>query len=212
MEYVRFYYHGISDNSLDCLESIFRNKAILSRSQMDREAQLVSKHEYIGYNGNNYISICEQYDNNGHITDCYEEYIRNNISLIIVNPTSIVKTTLVNCVHKQDYNNYQDYYNALHNSNNRYSDLTGEFQVYQIIPLKNVVAIAYPLTMQLNDIDKSYMNKYDKLVSIRDVIVEYRKLKLLLDKYNISKSVIDLENWQLVEQNLNNYKYRIMKR
>ena len=56
------------------------------------------------------------------------------------------------------------------------------------------------------------MNKYDKLASIRYVIVEYRKLKLLLDKYNISKSVIDLENWQLVEQNLNNYKYRIMKR
>lgn len=211
MGYVKFYYHGISDNSLECLECIFKDKAILSRSQMDSKSLSVSNHEYVGYNGYDYISICEQYDNSGNITDCFEEYIRNNISLIIVNPTAIVKTNLINNINEQKYTNYQEYYQKYHHLSERYSDLIGEFQVYNRIPLKNVIALAYPLTLLLEDVQNSYMSKNAKIKLVRQIVKEYYQLKELLKKYGIDKPIVDLENWQLVDTNLHNSKYQIIK-
>lgn len=197
----RFYYHGITDNALLCLESILKEGAILSRSLMNDKQLELSKHEYIGYNGNDYISICQKYYN-GELSDCYEEYIRDNISLIIANPSDIIATNLTNSNDKLS-KNFNVYYNKFHNSQIRYSDLTGEFQVYKKIPLKNIVAISYPLTILINDIENSYMSKKEKANHYRKIILEYYNLVKLLKKYNINKPIIDLENWKLVDINLN---------
>lgn len=205
----RFYYHGITDNALVCLESILNAGAILSRSLMNDKQLEISNHEYIGYNGYNYISVCKKYYNS-ELSDCYDEYIRNNISLVIINPTNLSNTQLIHSNDK-DSNNYQDYYNNYHNCNARYSDLTGEFQVYEKIPLKNIVAISYPLTMLINDIENSYMSNEEKITNYRKTILDYYHLNELLKKYKINKPIIDLENWKLVNDNLDKVKHQLIK-
>lgn len=196
----RFYYHGITDNAFECLESILNEGAILSRSIMNDRQVEISNHEYIGYNGYDYISVCKKYYNN-EISDCYEEYIRNNISFIIVSPSNIKATNLITS-NDGISTNFNDYCNKFHHNDIRYSDLTGEFQVYKKIPLKNVIAISYPLTLLINDIESSYMSKEEKIKEYRKIILEYNRLINLLNKYNINKPIIDLENWQLVDINL----------
>lgn len=154
-----FYYHGITDNQLACFESILKSKAILSRSKMNEEMNLISKHDYIGYNGNDYVSICKKFYNK-ETSDCYEEYIRDNISLIMLDLPNVINTELIDINYNGE--NYQEYFNKFHNLETRYSDLTGEIQVYKEIPLKYVVAISYPLTMLVNDVKNSYIGSKEK--------------------------------------------------
>lgn len=184
-----------------CLESILKEGAILSRSIMNDKQIELSSHEYIGYNGYDYISVCKKYYSN-EISDCYEEYIRNNIGLIIVNPINITETKLINS-NDGVTKNFNNYYKQFYDEQVRYSDLTGEFQVYQKIPLKNIIAITYPLTILINDIENSYMSEKERIIHYRNIIMEYYNLVKLLKKYDINKPIIDLENWQLVDKNLN---------
>lgn len=203
-----FYYHGITDNQLACLESILKSKAILSRSKMNEEMNLISRHDYIGYNGNDYVSICKKFYNN-ETSDCYEEYIRTNISLIMSDLPNVINTELINLNYNNE--NYQDYYNRFHNLEVRYSDLTGELQVYKEIPLEYVVAISYPLTMLINDVKNSYMENKQKNKIYHKIVYDYFMLKKLLKEYNFNVPIIDLETNNLVDLKIKKIKCKLIK-
>ena len=203
-----FYYHGITDNQLECLESILKEKSILSRSMMDEKKNLISHHDYIGYNGKDYISICKKYYNN-ELSDCYEEYIRNNISLVMIDIPNVIDTKLINI--NSEIGDYQEYFNKFHNLETRYSDLTGESQVYKKIPLNYVVAISYPLTMLINDVKNSYMEKKEKNKFYRKIVFDYYILKQLLKEYNFNVPIIDLETNDLVDIKIKKIKCKLIK-
>ena len=65
------YYHGVSQSmpfTFSKIEKILNDGAILSRSKQEKNYLY---NWYIGYNGNDYISVCEHRDNFDGVSNFY---------------------------------------------------------------------------------------------------------------------------------------------
>lgn len=121
-----YYYHGLPNYDDDVLINIIKT-GILSRKYLNE-----LNYEFIGFNGNNYISVCKRESMN-KIDNCYDLYIDGCFSIVIDN----IKTIKTNKIFDSEYKylSSNDYYFNYNDENNdeRYSDLEGEYQVQDFI-------------------------------------------------------------------------------
>ena len=170
------YYHGVSQSmpfTFSKIEKILNDGAILSRSKQEKNYLY---NWYIGYNGNDYISVCEHRDN--FDGNSYNNFIRNNVSFELDLSNLDICETIMTSIP----------YNKLNYSNttglNRFSDMDDEIQVKDEIQLSKVLAITFPTNMIIES----------GIKDTKTILKYLEKLKLLMSKYQYDFPIYDIDS------------------
>lgn len=158
-----FLYHGIaSGDSLTKFEDILKNKAIMCYNS--RKEKGMNTWERYDCNGPDGISLA-QYSDTRYST--YDNWISPNLSFVISPSCKAIKTIYVD----------EDFWNWVKKGqifNQRYSWLSGEWQVVGDIPINEIVAIGLP--------------KLDKRNSNTPSL---KQVSSLMEKHNVKLPIVD---------------------
>lgn len=175
------FYHGV-------VNGLVRNKILKILEQ--QEISSASRMEYskqIGFNENNYVSVCVNLGN-----EVYSEYPNNAFNSYIINHFCFViddSITAEPTEYLADIRNMGPFeLNNLkrQNPNKRYSDIIDEYQVKDYIHLSKVIAIGIPYNIPENDgfiklSDFCYLTReeFDELVREVEDIANSLGLKIV---------------------------------
>lgn len=192
-----YYLHAINaedsftrETTLVKLEDILKTGHLLSR-KMRGDSDL----EKGGYNGLNYISLCNYsmkdtapYENiqffKGYTS--YTKYIKLSLSLIlnkkslkVINPTLLPPSVF-------DWDSLREMRYLGNHPKARFTDMPDEVQVKNKISLQNFERITLPISYMIDETKTKNNN--------RDMIIIFLKdINTLLRKYNYIKSIYDLD-------------------
>ncbi len=193
----KIYLHGIytnydyfdSERSLVILEKILESKYILSRKKRGDINKSTG-----GYNGINYISLCNYllrkrtYHNNNSYKgyNSYSCFCKKSISLVLSKEKLKTVKPIILPPSILDYNGMVEM-NRLGNDNrHRFSDMPDEVQVKNEISLNSLVAFSLPINHMI--FSESAMN----YSNIKSFLEELRKI---LKEFNYEKPVYDITTW-----------------
>lgn len=140
------YYHGVVNGLVnDKVVSILEKQEISSANRMETNKR-------IGFNENDYISICRnlgedtyrQYPNNA-----FNKYILNHFCFIIEDSISAIPIEFIPDASEMSA---FDLYNLKRsNPDNRFSDIVDEYQAKDYIPMNKIVAVGIPYNLPEKD-------------------------------------------------------------
>lgn len=132
----KYYYHGVDD--LSTMLSIIKSQEIKSKRLLGDDV------EY-GFNGLDYISVCnklpkEEYKK--YYMNTYENYIKHNFCFIISDEIETIKTEFLDItLHALK----EIHEHVVAHPDIRYSDMIDEYQIKDSIPFKYIIGIGLPM-------------------------------------------------------------------
>lgn len=140
------YYHGVVNGLVDKkVLDILKKREISSAARMG-----VNKR--IGFNGNDYVSICSNMGEEVYSTgvnNAFNKYIVNNFCFVIDDDIEVQKPEYIPDASKMGA---LELFNLRRNNpDKRFSDIIDEFQVRDCIPFDKVVAIGIPYNLKVQD-------------------------------------------------------------
>lgn len=203
------YLHAIESSSknnpfdieltLNKLEEILSSGYILSRRQMGDTNTKIG-----GWNGIDYISLCDYskrknkpYTDDERLKDytAYESYIKDSLSIIFPKKSIHAITPELKPPIAYDWKKVSEMVILGNHPTKRYSDYPDEVQVKSKISLKKSIGITIP-------IDKLIDERCNYTYSEQEILEFLKKIKQLLRKYNLQRSIYDL----LTQQEIKNEK------
>jgi len=166
------------------LTNILRSNALLSR-------KLQGINDSKGFNGIDYISLCDYQKRNIHPINhqkytSFEAYIRDSISLIFPkDKLEIITPTIIDII-TTSKQGYRDMAYLGMSSDKRYSDLFDEVQVKNKISLDLMCGITFPFHKVNNSLFGINQNT-------RTIIKQLSKIKRLLVEYNHDVPIYDID-------------------
>lgn len=144
----KYYYHGIMPKK-DPLTKLFTMIEIIKSGGLKSKRKLKIVNLYIGYNGNDYISLCNKEDNSMYDLfsdniNAYEDYIYSNFCFIISDEIDAIKTNTFS--RHEQYVSYMDFL-SIAQGDVRYSDMFDEWQVKDEIKLDKIIGIGLPFNL-----------------------------------------------------------------
>lgn len=184
-----YFFHGIKDSTHpeETLEDVYHAGGLLSLAKMPPELRKKYTPKYIGFNGMDYISVCTKYGK-CDLSECFIDYILESISFVISDRIHAVKTIYI--PHSNSQRNAQDYYNLYNQGSSRYSDLDGEYQVKDAIPLTEIEAISFPITSLICDLQEEEPELIDQ--EIHKLWNSYQTFLRLQKEYHTNFVPIDI--------------------
>lgn len=185
-------YHPKETNKI--LEWILKSNALLSlRKRKIKESY--------GFNGPDYISLCDYEKRNlCHKEDrsytAYNGYIRRSLSLIFPKDKLTVVTPEVIDICTKNNRGISNMILLGHSTDTRYSDMYDEVQVKDKVPLSLMTGITVPL-------EKMYRPLYSEQKTIEYVIKELEILKQLLLAYNYDIPIYDIDTFEELDNKEN---------
>ena len=180
--YYEMYYPKLN---LKVLESILKDNALLSR-------RLQGITNSSGFNGLDYISLCDYqkrnmyHTNNPHYT-AFNAYIKESLSLIFpIDKLQVITPYILNIITK----NKKGYHHMAYLGNIkdiRYSDLYDEIQVKDKISLDLLCGITIPVKKMNSPVLSTDKN-------IQNIIKHIEKINALLINYNHQVPIYDIES------------------
>lgn len=192
MQFTNKYYHGLSYESknpieeLRKLELILKSGAILSKKlQIDNY-----KYKNIGFNGFDYISLCDGTIGKNMKNSAYSMFIQSSISIILDDQIpNIIKPNILPKI-SGEYTTSELLEYSRDENPIRYTDLFDEVQVKDSIKSSHFIGIGFPIDYYL------FRNK-NKIT----VAEYYLTIKEILKKYNNYCKIYDIDNeTELTEQ------------
>lgn len=186
------YYHGLGNNTKSILEEIKKLELVLKTGLiLSKAAQLQVKYnDYgfdrhynkYGFNGYNYVSLCDGIYGKDEEISAYNLFIKNSISLIIDN--SVPNIIYPNILPKKASFYTVEQLKSFSNDNNkvRHTDLIDEVQVKDYVELKYLVGIGFPIEYLLS--------KARNPIYIAEF---YLYMKELLKNYNHNCKIYDID-------------------
>lgn len=201
--------HYSQQDTVRILKHILKSNAFLSRRlQMYRDPY--------GFNGLDYISLCDYDKRNIHHEGlpnytAYISYIRESLSLIIPkDKITAIKPQIVDFIGICE-ENIETMLELGLSENERYSDLYDEVQVKDRIPLSLVTGVTMPIRKMTKPL-------YPESFAIYFVQKQIEQIKELLIKYNHELPMYDMDTFTSLEESQNvkklvkeNYKRNIAK-
>ena len=165
----KYFYHGIKEGKMcfippvQCIDKMIK---IIESGGLKSSSQLGKTRAHT-YNGLDYISLCRIEDMNEyckHNPTAFFHFIFVNFCFVISDEVEALKTKQL------DTSMYRDYFELeciIQASNERYSDMFDEWQVYKEIPLKYIIGIGIPsIVVNRFKYDSEFMTKLEKLENI----------------------------------------------
>lgn len=146
----KFFYHGTDLNSF---MSILDTGEIKCRRLIEKEGIKTSRTLDpifgVGYNGYEYISLCQLNNFSYNSESAYRVFVRNHYCFIISNEINAVKTVYV---HSKEIDEYykEEFITSLRNQfegDLRFSNMQDEWQVRNRVSLNDIVGIGIPFNM-----------------------------------------------------------------
>ena len=172
--------------TLNKLEEILSSGYILSRRQMGDTNPRIG-----GWNGLDYISLCDysRRNNKPYYNDkdytAYELYIRTSLSFMFSKKSIKAIDTILKPPIENDTNKVCEMITLGNHPTKRYSDYPDEVQVKNKISLKKTEGITIPFD-RLIDEDCNYVYSTEQIIEF------LKKIKEVLNYYNIKKPIYDL--------------------
>lgn len=191
-----FYYQYSQKVFFEQLEYILQTGAVLSRRLQENSYAM-----NIGFNGLDYISLCD-YDlkdtkiinpktGDYHHTS-YHSYIEKTVSLMFnKDDIPVIKPKLVSSVDLRKNKDFKRMERLGKKKNKRYSDMPDEVQVKDIIPLKYLSGITIPCNFILEK--QLSINEKRRILSY-----QLRLIKKLLTKYSYNIPIYDLDTFNVL--------------
>lgn len=200
------YLHGISAQTdlydsryiLRVFESILKSGELLSL----RLQGIGKNSKRIGFNGLDYISLCDYEKRNLHFPDkisanSYTGYILYSLSLAFPkDKLDVIEPIKIEIPRR----NYRYYFKEMEkygmSENERYTDLADEAQVKDRIPLSLMNGITIP-------VDKIYRIHYDRERYGYAIMKEVLKIEKLLAKYHYNVPIYDINTMESLQDGAN---------
>ena len=189
------YMHALGNNSIlsdqmITFSSVFNSGAVLSLNK-----QGIYKPN--GYNGSDYISLCDYEKRNKSPKNTqynsYYLFIRQSISLAF--PKDKIEVVTPKYISQYD----KDYYDILDNmdkDNDRYSDLLDEVQVKDSIDISLLSYVTFPLDFYL---DQARFTKEFKYYLVNNYI---KQMKSIMTYYNNLVDIFDIDSKEIIDDKL----------
>lgn len=196
----KIYIHGITSQNYKQYNSLYLRKVLkqILKSDAILSTKLQKKPSTQGFNGSNYISLCDYekrflYPEEHEDYNSYELYIRYSIGLVFPKEVlEVITPTIIDRISYDKYG-YQKMTELGESTKERYSDMPDEVQVKDKIPLELLSCITLPIHSMDNPI-------YSESFSINKVIYEINKIKQLTKQYEYDVPIYDIDTFE----NLNN--------
>ena len=210
-----YYLHAIdcqNDNPFDGNHSIEVLKEILDSGELkSKRLRGITDKSYGGWNGLDYISLCDfrrrnnkPYDNDQFLIgyNSYETYIKQSLSFLLKkNGINAIKPELVEPI-IFDWESHYTMYKLGNSTEGRYSDLPDEVQVKDRISFDRIkgmtVPIEYMVTEHIPKI-KPVNYKYIRPYNTKELIEYLNRVKDLLNQYELSSELYDVETQKLLD-------------
>ena len=198
--YYEIYYQKLN---LKVLESILKSNALLSRRLQGLESST-------GFNGMDYISLCNYRKRNIHPFNhpeytSYDGYIKESISLMFPkDKLSIINPFILEPI-KKNKKGYNRMANLGLNEYIRYSDLPDEVQVKDEISLDLMCGLTLPMRKLDNiffSIDKNTQKIMKQLNEIKSLLMLYNHLVPIYDIDTMTELTSETEIKKLVKKYL----------
>ena len=187
--------------TLKVLESILKSEELLSP-----RLQGMDKKEYgrIGYNGLDYISLCDYEKKeklNNKNLNSYIDYILSAMSLVFPkNKLKIIEPIIIPMAKITSKSSYIKYLAVMKeygmSETDRYTDLPDEVQVKDRIPLSFMKGITIP-------INELYNIFYSERKYTYEVMKEIEKIHKLLAKYRYDVPIYDIKTMESLDDEAN---------
>ena len=189
-----YYNRYCHEETIKKLEYILKSDAILSR-------RLQMNNDPYGFNGIDYISLCDYEKRNLHhegMPDytAYYSYIRESLSLMFPkDKIKVIKPQMVDFIGLSKSGLERMLELGL-SKEKRYSDLYDEVQVKDIVPLTSLNGITMPL-------DKMIKGYIPENIATTIVRKELEQIKELLIKYNHEVPMYDIDSFITLDDDQN---------
>lgn len=189
-----FYKRYRHEDTIRKLKYILESDAILSR-------RLQMNNDPYGFNGIDYISLCDYEKRNLHhegMPDytAYYSYIRKSLSLMFPkDKIEVIKPQIVDFIGLSQLGQERMLKLGL-STKKRYSDLYDEVQVKDIVPLTSLNGVTMPLDKMINGF-------IPENIAATTVRRELEQIKELLIKYNHEVPMYDIDSFISLDDDQN---------
>ena len=191
------YIHGICDgvshnydikNQKRILLKILKSDAILSM-------KMQNKLFHRGFNGLDYISLCDYSKRNDNDYTAFNNFVKYSIGFCFSkDDLEVIKPILVDRCDENIFGFFKmEYYGR--NKSKRYSDLIDEVQVKNSIPLNKLKFITIPSDVILSN--GFYLNKKGKIKRLKK---EVEDINQMLTDYNYQKEMYDIDSGLILNE------------
>lgn len=186
-----FYHQYNSKETLKTLSEILKDNALLS-------LRLQNKESNYGFNGIDYISLCD-YDKRNIVPEeepeynAYQNYIRMSLSLMFPKEKLEVITPQIIAISTKTKNGFKKMATLGEKQEERYSDLYDEVQVKDRVSIDLMSGITMPIHL-INSPFYSEQKRIDKILE------ELEKLKKVLLSYGHDIPIYDIDTFLLLDK------------
>lgn len=181
------YYHP--DETNQKLLQILKRRALLS-------AKLQRKRSYGGFNGRDYVSLCDYAKRNNYKSfmgkyNAYHTYVRYSLSLAFPkDKLSVIKPKVLDGIYIRDLKGYEEMEKLGKSKIRRCTDMPDEVQVKDKVSLDNLCATTFPLHL-LKDCSNSSL---DEQASI--IMFEIEEIDKLLSRFGYDVPIYDIDTFE----------------
>lgn len=184
----KYFYHGMMPKK-EPIDKIITMINIIESGGIKSKRKLKINNLYVGYNGSDYISLCNKEDNSMYNffydnMNSYEDYIYSNFCFIVSDEINAIKTKKFDI--KGKYVSYMQFY-SLAQGDIRYSDMFDEWQVKDEINMDKIIGIGLPFNLVF-----SYKNSDQEFKKYIELLFN------LVHKYNLD--IVNTEDFNFVEK------------
>ena len=209
-----YYLHAIdcqNSNPFDGNHSMDVLKEILDSGELkSKRLRGITDKSYGGWNGLDYISLCDYrrrnnrpYDNDPFLKgyNAYETYIKQSLSFIVTkNKIRAIKPQLVEPI-IFDWDSHYIMYELGNSTEGRYSDLPDEVHVKDRISFDRIKGMTIPIEYMVTEHIPEFKSKNYKYIppyNAKELIEYLNSIKDLLNKYKIPTDLYDLKTQELL--------------
>ena len=195
------------ERSIEVLKEILASGGLKSKRQRG-----ITEDKAGGFNGLDYISLCDYrrrnarpYENDKFLKGytAYKTYVEQSLALIITkSKVNAIKPTLVEPT-IFDWDSHFMMYKLGNSTTGRFSDLPDEVHVKDYIPLDRIKGMTIPIEYMVTEHIPTFASKNYKYIlpyNSKELIEYLNRLKELLNQYNISSNLYDLETQLLLDR------------
>ena len=193
------------EHSLEVLEEILTSGELKSKRERG-----ITDDSYGGWNGLDYISLCDYrrrnnkpYENDKFLIgyNAFETYIKQSLSFILTkNKITAIKPQLVAPI-IFDWDSHYTMYKLGNSTKGRFSDLPDEVHVKDRISFGRIKGMTIPVEYMITEHIPEYKFKDYKYIppyTLEELINYLKTLKDILNNFNISNKLYDLESQTLL--------------